>query len=101
MDLNKYIVKNDGNRLFHSSGYAQIANGDNLGSDSNTTFNQRLEIDRNRRIVGEYKRSIIGGVMDRPRINLATRPTMKPVGRVVLKRRPMPMPAPKKRGIFF
>lgn len=101
MDLNKYIVKNDGNRPFHSSGYARVANGDNVGSTSDITFNQRLEIDHNRRLVGSYKRSLIGSATVIPRIRSVSRQPVKHPRPVRTVKRPVPASVPKKRGIFF
>lgn len=60
MDLNKHIVKNDDDKIMHSNGYASIANGDRIGSTDNTSFIQRRAIDNNRRVVGNYRRSIVG-----------------------------------------
>jgi hypothetical protein len=66
MDLNKHIVKNNNNKPFHSNGFAQIAVGDRVGSTDNSSFEQRQQIDRQRRLVYGYNRSAIGstyGVM--------------------------------------
>jgi len=61
MDLNKHIVTNDDSKPFHSNGYAQIAVGNRVGSTaSHISFNQRQQVDRNRRIVYGYNRSVIG-----------------------------------------
>ena len=60
MDLNKHIVKSDNDSPLHSSGYAQIASGDRIGSTSSMSFEQRLQIERNRQVVGGYNRSAIG-----------------------------------------
>lgn len=60
MDLNKHIVTSDTNKPFHSSGYAQVATGNRLGSVANVSFNQRQQIDRNRRTIAGYNRSVIG-----------------------------------------
>lgn len=60
MDLNKHIVKNDDNKPFHSSGFAQVASGNRVGSVGNTSFSQRQQIENNRRLVYGYNRSVIG-----------------------------------------
>ena len=60
MDLNKHIVKIDDSKPFHSNGYAQVANGDKIGSTANISFEQRQLIDRNRIIINNYNRSAIG-----------------------------------------
>lgn len=60
MDLNKHIVKNDDDKIMHSNGYASVSRGDRIGSTGNTSFIQRRVIDNNRRVVGNYRRSIVG-----------------------------------------
>jgi hypothetical protein len=60
MDLNKHIVKNDDSKPFHSNGYARVANGDQFGAVSNISFNQRQQIEYNRRVICGYNRSAIG-----------------------------------------
>jgi hypothetical protein len=45
---------------FHSSAYAQEAQGDRLGSTSAGSFNERLHLERNRRSVRSYRESAIG-----------------------------------------
>lgn len=46
--------------VFHSSVYAQEAQGDRLGSTSAGSFNERLHLERNRRSVRSYRESAIG-----------------------------------------
>ena len=60
MDLNKHIVTNDSYKPFHSNGFAQIANGNNVGSVGRTSFEQRRLMDRNRQVIDGYRRSNIG-----------------------------------------
>lgn len=60
MDLNQHIVKTDDNKPFHSHGYAQVAQGDQIGSTGGVSFEQRQVIDRNRLIINNYNRSSIG-----------------------------------------
>lgn len=60
LDLNKYSGK-DKSELFHSSGHARLGFGDQIGSVSNQTFNQRLEQQgRKGRVVGGYHHSKVG-----------------------------------------
>lgn len=59
MDLNKHIVTDKNNSTFHSSGFARVAGGDRIGSTSTVSFNQRLQIDKNRQLVNGYERSAI------------------------------------------
>ncbi|MNH58605.1 hypothetical protein D3C73_104140 [compost metagenome] len=46
--------------VFHSSVYAQEAQGDRLGSTSVDPFHQRLHLERNRQSVRSYRESAIG-----------------------------------------
>jgi len=59
-DMNKHIVKADDNQPFHTSGYAQIATGNRIGSVSAVSFEQRQKIDLNRQKIAGYNRSVIG-----------------------------------------
>lgn len=60
IDLNKHIITNDSHSLFHTSGYAQVANGSTIGAVNSQTFQQRQQIEQNRQIVGSYSRSTMG-----------------------------------------
>lgn len=60
MDLNKHIVSDSTNKPFHSSGIARINRGDRLGVANNTSFNQRQQINGNRRLINDYHSSVIG-----------------------------------------
>lgn len=60
MDLNKHIVTNNTNKPFHSSGFAEAANGNHFGAVSKTSFEQRRQIDRNRQAIQNYQRSAVG-----------------------------------------
>jgi len=60
MDLNKHIITNENSNPLHSSGFAIVASGDKLGVTSAVSFNQRQQIDRNRRVVDGYQRSTLG-----------------------------------------
>jgi hypothetical protein len=94
MDLNNHIAKNDNNKPFHSNGFAQIAVGNRVGSDGNVSFNQRQQIDRNRRLVYGYNRSVIGstyGVMRSKPISddssktISTSPKQRSGGDIAIK----------------
>jgi hypothetical protein len=66
MDMNNHIVKPDDNKPFHSNGYAEVANANQIGSTTSVSFDQRQAIERNRQIIENYNRSAIGaayGVM--------------------------------------
>lgn len=60
LDLNQFSDK-DKSEIFHSSGYAQVGQGAQLGSAGNQTFQQRIEKanDQNRLVKG-YHRSAVG-----------------------------------------
>jgi len=59
IDLNKHIVPDD-KSLFHSHGFAKLANGEQIGSSANISFNERLTIENNRQLIGGYNKSAIG-----------------------------------------
>ncbi|HPF31006.1 MAG TPA: hypothetical protein PLO25_01710 [Candidatus Saccharibacteria bacterium] len=59
--MNKHIV-NDGEKPFHSNGYARVANGNNFGSTSYISFSKRKQIEDNRRLIYGYNRSAIGSI---------------------------------------
>lgn len=60
IDLNKYIVDPEPKKTFHSSGYADVASVNALGSASPVSFEERRKLERCRSTVGSYNRSIIG-----------------------------------------
>lgn len=84
MDLNKHIATNNTSKPFHSSGLAEAAFGDHLGAISNTSFEQRRQIDRNRQAIQNYQRSAVGNAYRA----LRTRPT--PVARNIVIGRSTP-----------
>ena len=57
-------------KTFHSSGYAQVANGNRIGATSNISFNQRQVIESSRRIVGGYEYSKLGALRNSLKDNL-------------------------------
>jgi hypothetical protein len=76
MDLNKHIVKNDDNAPLHSNGYAVVANGNRIGSTSGESFRQRQLVERNRRLVDNYRLSHIGnnrGILRSKQLNAVER----------------------------
>jgi hypothetical protein len=50
---------NDAKKPFHSSGYAEIAHGNSIGSTSSQSFQERSIIDNNRQRVGKYHHSFV------------------------------------------
>ena len=59
------IMKNDPfhrdpPKPFHSSGYAEVARGNTIGSTNSQTFGQRVHVERNRSAVARYGNSHIG-----------------------------------------
>jgi hypothetical protein len=65
MDINKFV--NSPDKPFHSSGYAEIANGGAIGSTSAESFRQRLGINRNRQAIRSYRDSHVAGGNNEPR----------------------------------
>ena len=57
MAINKFT--NEPDKPFHSSAYAEAANGGSIGATSSQSFQQRYEIDRNRRSINRYRDSHI------------------------------------------
>lgn len=61
MDIQRFSYHNDSNeKIFHSNAYARVAHGGSLGSSDKQTFEQRLNIHRNRQNVRHYGDSLIG-----------------------------------------
>ncbi len=59
LDPNKFS-DSDKSRILHTSGYARVGRGMQIGSTSNKTFQQRLEMTERSRTVASYRRSAIG-----------------------------------------
>lgn len=56
--LLKYIMKNNNKEnIFHSSIFGKLQNGASFGSTSSESFNARLNIDKNRKIIKNYRDS--------------------------------------------
>jgi hypothetical protein len=72
MDMNKHIASDKNSKPFHSHGYAEVANGNSIGSTSSISFEQRQLIDLNRQLVDNYGRSNIGGLRSVVRPKKAT-----------------------------
>lgn len=85
MDLNKHLVAFDASKPFHNSGFAEVANGDHFGSTSNISFDQRLQIDRNRQIIASYQRSTLGNAHESQRASQVVR---RGVSRISMPQRP-------------
>lgn len=45
---------------FHSSGYAQVSQGNTIGSTNAQSYGQRVHIEKNRTSVGGYRESLVG-----------------------------------------
>lgn len=61
MDIHRFINKHHPQeKIFHSNAYARVAQGSSLGSTDSQTFQQRLDVHRNRQEVGHYGQSMIG-----------------------------------------
>ncbi len=58
MFLNKFTNNLD-NAPLHSSGYAEVARPNKIGSMAPQSFNQRMHVERNRQAVGKYHHSLI------------------------------------------
>lgn len=60
MDLNKHLADHDeSQKHFHSSGFAKLANGNQIGSTNSTSFEDRRILNENRRVVMAYNRSAL------------------------------------------
>jgi hypothetical protein len=60
MDIQKYIHHGQDEPIFHSNAYARVASGSSIGSTDAQTFQERMNIHRNRRAVRHYGDSMIG-----------------------------------------
>lgn len=60
MNFRKPTINHHTDRPFHSSGYAQIANGGRIGSTDVTSYAMRRSVENNRRKISPYQRSILG-----------------------------------------
>lgn len=59
MKISKF-VNNLNEKPFHTSGFAEAANGNSIGAVSPESFERRKRIDRNRGAVRKYRESHIG-----------------------------------------
>lgn len=66
MRINRFVNNRDITKPFHSSGYAKVANGDQLGATSPESFNTRLSIDKNRKTIHNYRESLVAQGQRRP-----------------------------------
>jgi hypothetical protein len=60
MDIQKYVNNQPEEPIFHSSAYARIAHGSSIGATDKQTFDERMQIHRNRQSVRRYGDSLIG-----------------------------------------
>lgn len=95
LDLNKYIVKTDHNKPFHTSSYAQVANGNKLGATSTISFEKRQQIEKNRQKISNYRQSLIGNSYNSIRPKSVE--TISDTGRPPSQRRPNEVPKLKPR----
>ncbi len=71
MDLNKHLAEYDSDdKHFHSSGFAKLANGNQIGSTSSSSFDKRRALNENRRVVMAYDRSALANANYRDRARL-------------------------------
>ena len=59
IDLSKYTGE-DKSEIFHTSGHARLARGDQIGSAGTQSFQQRLDLAASNRTVADYKKSVLG-----------------------------------------
>lgn len=71
IDIKKYIPI-DKAQILHTSGHAQLLQGERIGAASNRTFEQRLQVQQRERTVGEYRHSVVGSLRG------SVRPTIAP-----------------------
>ena len=76
MNLNNHVIDDNDKKMFHSSGYARVANGNRIGSVANISFNQRQQIEHNRSTIGIYRRSSIGGAYGALEARRSIRPSI-------------------------
>ena len=64
MSINRF-VHDSNEKPFHSSGYAEAANGGSLGSTSHQSFEQRMRIEKNRSTIRQYRDSLVAREHDK------------------------------------
>ncbi|MBQ7201945.1 hypothetical protein IJS18_00955 [Candidatus Saccharibacteria bacterium] len=89
--LKKYIIKNQKEDVFHTSGFSKAQSGNNMGSASTETFSARQALERNRQHIKGYHHSTLMG-----RNIVAGSPHPKTY---TPERRPNPIRPPKSPGI--
>ena len=55
----KYLIKDKKEDFFHTSGYAKAQSGANMGAASTESYQVRVNVNQNRRVVSGYKDSEI------------------------------------------
>ena len=79
----RFSADNDDVTPFHSSAYANAANGERLGAVSTQSFVQRLHLERNRQHVRHYGHSRLGRGMGEVRpLSMPMRPEQAPPQRI-------------------
>lgn len=87
IDMNNHPTVDDGRSHFHSSGFANAANGGRVGAASTLTFAERRAADQRRAVIGGYQKSNLGNAYG----ELRARPVATPVSD-----RPIPVAPPRK-----
>lgn len=59
LNINKFVNSNDDSSIFHTSGYAKVAQGGALGATSAETFSQRRRREHQRSTVARYHDSML------------------------------------------
>lgn len=96
LDLNKYS-NSDKSRILHTSGYARVGRGMQIGSTGNgQAFQKRLEVTERSRTVEGYRRSAIGSRRGQLKAQQVTPETARVQRRPVLEK---PAPVSKDSGV--
>lgn len=90
LDLNKYS-NSDKSQILHTSGYARVGRGTKIGSTSNQTFQQRIEMTQQERTIAGYRRSAIGAQRGSLRAKQATPESTQIQRRPVAGDKPAPI----------
>src|SRR3990167_2583214 len=82
MSMSKF-VNDHHEKPFHTSSYAEAANKGNLGVTSSQSFEQRTQIERNRKAIRQYRDSLVARGHRHPMRQAST--DVAPTGRETLK----------------
>lgn len=72
MNVRKFIPQSSNDDIFHSSAYAKVASGSNMGAVSRQTFQERKQIERNRSTIRPYDSALTNRPAVRPASGLRT-----------------------------